>query len=104
MAENLGESVTSRLTDYFRKIQERFVSQKKIEEYERGICWVEPPDPIFSLRKKLEPTPLYSPMVFIWAPHLLVDELLVCPDCGRKLGIKGWNKDPYARRVIDLNQ
>ncbi|KAI8136802.1 hypothetical protein BJV82DRAFT_638022, partial [Fennellomyces sp. T-0311] len=48
--------------------------QKDIPEaYKQKTFWVEPPEPFFVLREKLEPTLLYYPRVFLWLPHLLFD-------------------------------
>lgn len=98
----------AQLTDmerYFRSIQKRLVEQDLPEEYAKGTFWVEPPSPYFALRQNpLDPTMLYRPRVFLWMPHLLVENRLRCPQCNANLENKGFNKCPPARRVFDIDK
>jgi hypothetical protein len=94
------------LTDYFEQIHERLKKLKKGErpaEYMRGTFWIEPMLPFFALEKKLDPRQLYLPRMFLWMPHLLTPEKLKFPFCSHDLGIKGFNTDPQARRIIDID-
>jgi hypothetical protein len=50
-----------------------------------------------------DPESLYTPRVFLWFPHHLFKDLK-CPTCSEKISVKGFNKKPRARRVIDLNE
>ena len=111
---------------YFLSIQSRVVEETKEDdnklpsEYRRGTFWILPPDPFFALHNPTteilalredesfdyDPVMLYLPKVFLWIPHLLVDDRLKCthPNCSGKLKSNGYPKDPPARRVVDLKR
>ncbi|KAI8148040.1 hypothetical protein BJV82DRAFT_664371 [Fennellomyces sp. T-0311] len=88
------------LAKYFLDIQDRIKDKDNgyPREYAAGNFWVEPKASHFALQDQdiLNPEPLYYPRVFLWFPHLLVDQL--------KLDDKGFYKDPHARRVVDLQR
>jgi hypothetical protein len=88
---------------YFLRIQEK-LRQKLISPYENGTFWINPPEPFFHLKKSSDPDALYYPRVFLWKPHLLTDIKLSCECCSSPLESKGYNKDPCARRIIDLDR
>jgi hypothetical protein len=101
----------SELHEYFKSIQARVSAEKTPHEYKDGTLWVEPPSPFFILRRQLDPAKLYHPRVFLWMPHLLIDmQRLKCPYCksstnqSGNLKSHGWNSDPCARRVVDLDR
>jgi hypothetical protein len=83
--------------------------------YKQGQFWIYPPDPYFlmhkGLQKGLSPDPLYHPVVFLWLPHLLDKQGILCsiPGCQNyrnplvPLTIKGWNSDPIAWCVVALD-
>jgi hypothetical protein len=101
----------SELHKYFKSIQARVSAEKTPYEYKNGTFWVQPPSPFFALRQQLDPTRLYEPLIFLWLPHLLIDQQkLKCPYCksstGQSANLKshGWNSHPCARRVVDLDR
>lgn len=73
-------------------------------EYERGTCWIEPPDPVFPLQSSADSNILLKPRLFIWAPNLLQPVALTCPKCKSQLSSQGWNKSPHARGVLDVDR
>lgn len=81
-------------TAYFSRLQERLRREKVPKEYSLGTFWVVPDN--------TDPSSRYLPKVFLWLPHLLVSEPIQC-SCGARLESKGYNKDPHARRVVDLD-
>jgi hypothetical protein len=97
---------------YFESIQKRVVNELKHAqrrawptEYKTGNFWIPRPSPFFILQKGLDPSELYKPKVFLWMPHLLIPEKsLKCPCCEADLGIKGFNKKPHARRIVDIDR
>lgn len=98
-ASNLQASYVN---NYLAEIQGRLRGKKPIE-YLNGTFWVRPKDPYFLLKKNSKDLRrLYSPRVFLWFPHHLVENLK-CPVCASSIRIKGFNKKPRARRIIDLN-
>ncbi|KAJ7602432.1 hypothetical protein FB45DRAFT_702231, partial [Roridomyces roridus] len=82
--------------------------------YDSGSFWIHPPAPFFTLQKKVAPSSLYFPSVFIWMPHLikLGGAELTCSNVLeqeaqstlRPLTRKGFNDKPLARRVIGLDR
>jgi hypothetical protein len=96
--------VDSVFTTYFKSLQARLSRETLAnEENQRKTFWIEPPSPYFSLRvRSRDPNPLYLPRVFVWRPHLRQN--LKCRFCPGTLAVKGWNKNPYARRVADLDR
>lgn len=106
------------LNQYFDSIQERLKEDNRVlgkpAEYVRGTFWIEPMLPFFALKNKMDLTELYKPRVFLWAPHHLTAnglQDLRCPKvksngekCNAKLSTKGYNKNPYARRIVDLTE
>ncbi|KAI8852478.1 hypothetical protein BC829DRAFT_414466 [Chytridium lagenaria] len=52
------------------------------------------------------PTSSPPPDIFVWHPNLLLDKALRCQNspCDGHYKSNGWNKDPVARRVIDLDR
>ncbi|KAI8140943.1 hypothetical protein BJV82DRAFT_690497 [Fennellomyces sp. T-0311] len=101
------EQKESILRAYFEEIQERIKVKDGDEprEYRAGKFWVEPKDPFFALRDGLDPSKLYQPRVFLWFPHLLVKKIkpLKCPTCQSSYSVKGYTKEPHARRIVDLD-
>ncbi|KAG2220944.1 hypothetical protein INT45_010697, partial [Circinella minor] len=96
------------LTEYFEKLQNRIVKDGKQgpQEYDQkhNTFWIEPPSPYFALYSgPADPKKLYYPRVFLWSPHRLVTTVLKCPDCRQKLNSKGFNTNPRARRVVDID-
>ena len=88
------------LVQYFNSIHERLS-----KEYSRGTFWIEPMSPFFAMKKSSNVVSLYQPRVFLSVPHLLTPnglQDLKCFTCDSKSETKGYNKDPYARRVVDL--
>lgn len=93
----------SHVNKYLAEIQER-LRGKVPKEYQNGTFWVHQKNPYFMLEaQKRDPNCLYIPRVFLWLPHHLVKDLK-CPTCEAKISVKGFNKKPRARRVIDLNE
>ncbi|KAG2215881.1 hypothetical protein INT45_006788 [Circinella minor] len=96
------------LTEYFEKLQNRIVKDGKQgpQEYDQkhNTFWIEPPSPYFALYSgPADPKKLYYPRVFLWSPHRLVITVLKCPDCRQKLNSKGFNTNPRACRVVDID-
>ncbi|KAJ7744870.1 hypothetical protein B0H16DRAFT_1693088 [Mycena metata] len=74
--------------------------------------WITPPDRYFALQeykstaKKLAPDCLYYPRIFVWLPKSLLpkDFEFQCIFCASsKMSEHGWNHNPVARRVVDLD-
>ncbi|OBZ85966.1 hypothetical protein A0J61_05984 [Choanephora cucurbitarum] len=78
------------LISYFHEIQSTF--------------WIELMMPYFMLEnKKVES--FYRPRILLWTPHLLTEERLgglKCSSCNSKMETKGFNRNPHARRIVDL--
>ncbi|KAJ7681913.1 hypothetical protein DFH06DRAFT_953146, partial [Mycena polygramma] len=50
------------------------------------------------------PDLLYQPRVFVWLPDTLLDKKIRCPFCDKgDMTPGGWNSNPVARRVVDLD-
>ncbi|KAG2191844.1 hypothetical protein INT47_009991, partial [Mucor saturninus] len=95
-------SEESYVNTYLANLQER-LKGKKPDEYLNGTFWVHPRNPYFMLEKSnKDPCDLYTPRVFLWFPHHLVKNLK-CPVCEVNISVKGFNKKPRARRIIDVN-
>ncbi|KAI7875757.1 uncharacterized protein EV154DRAFT_606811 [Mucor mucedo] len=87
------------------KIQARLSTEEYPSEYERGTFWIEPMMSYFIHKNNKKIEDIYQPRVFLWIPHLLIDEKLAglcCPTCDSKIETKGYNKLPHARRIADL--
>ncbi|CEP08288.1 hypothetical protein [Parasitella parasitica] len=100
----------SYLKTYFEDLQARLARGKCPAEYERGTFWIEPLNPFFALKNGRPVNTLYQPRVFLWLPHYLLEsglnnkvKNLKCHKCKSSLEIKGFNKDPHARRIVDLS-
>ena len=110
--EDLVEVESTALKTYFEGLQERFKNDVKEKgmpaEYSRGTFWIDPPAPFFAFENQdvVDPTKLYYPRVFLWHPRLLLpkEKKLRCPICCSEMGLKGYNKDPHARRVLDVDR
>lgn len=96
------------LYNYFESLQTRLSHKKHPSEYERGTFWIQPMQPFFDMNKHHKSVNyLYQPRVFLWLPHLLVNNGfrdLKCPTCKSNLELIGYDKKPHARRVVDLCQ
>ncbi|MGB9152082.1 MAG: hypothetical protein WCD70_03235 [Alphaproteobacteria bacterium] len=94
------------LSEYFQNLQERLRKEDMPREYQNGTFWIVPKLPFFALRKSLTPEALYLPKVFLWIPHIVLksDHNLKCPSCSTDLETKGYNKNPHARRVVDMDR
>lgn len=74
------------------------------DEYRNSTIWAPRKDPYFMLDNNTkDPRCLYTPRVFLWFPHHLVKDLK-CPTCEARINMKGFNKKPRARIIIDLNE
>lgn len=74
-------------------------SSKKMKLFREQSLWWRPPDPVFQLiRSTPNITGYWQHEVFIWQPHLFVQELR-CPTCGKRLRLKGAS---HPRRVYDI--
>ncbi|KAG2206553.1 hypothetical protein INT47_008570 [Mucor saturninus] len=92
----------SYVNKYLAELQER-LKGKRPEEYHNGTFWAHRKNPYFILdSNNKDQGYLYTPRVFLYLPHYLVRDL-TCPTCEAKIGVKGFNKKPIARRIIDLN-
>jgi hypothetical protein len=95
------------LFKYFEAVQSELRSQDYPTVYKNGTFWIEPTNPFFALRKNRGSViDLYKPRIFLWKPHdLLPGKLsdLGCPTCNSRLKTNGYDKDPHARRVVDLH-
>lgn len=107
---------------YLAELRESLSSEISIHGtpkcYKQGHFWIRPVEPYFAMRNALAssegvaPEVLYHPSVFLWLPHLLDNTVLTCqnPNCihfqktGKPLSPNGWNSDPIARRVVDLDR
>ena len=92
---------------YLESIQNRLSREDYPSEYARGTFWIEPMMPFFMLKKNKKVESLYHPRVFLWIPHLLLSEGLAaihCPCCKSKMETKGFNKQPHARRIVDIDR
>ncbi|KAG2212725.1 hypothetical protein INT47_000702 [Mucor saturninus] len=97
----------SYLASYFEKIQARLSTEEYPSEYERGTFWIEPMMSYFIHKNNKKIEDIYQLRVFLWIPHLLIDEKLAglcCPTCDSKIETKGYNKLPHARRIVDLQR
>lgn len=99
------EASDGTLQQYFSLLQDRLSRQEYPREYSNGTFWINPPAPFFILKKSnLDPSRLYYPRVFLWLPHHLIQGKLRCPACNHSLENKGFNKNPHARRVVDIDR
>ena len=58
--------------------------------------WINPPEPgILLSRRRLEPTALYLPRIFLWLPHFLV-KILYCPTMQNGRPRKKWCYSPSS--------
>jgi len=107
---------------YLASVKENLVkeirNQKMPNCYKARTFWISPPDHFFALKKSqessdgLNPTSLYYPKIFVWLPEFLDDSIITCQnhecchfqDALHPMGIKGWNDNPIARRIIGLDQ
>ena len=106
---------------YLAGLKEKLSRQMKGNDlpacYKTGTFWICPPHPFFAMRKSCHsvdgpiPDSLYHPVVFLWLPHLLSDKPILCQNLackhfqqeGKPMTVKGWNDNPIARRVVDLD-
>ena len=102
---------------YFLELKERLSREIALHKmplcYQQGHFWIRPIESYFSMCKALlspdglAPYSLYQPIVFLWLPHLLLDDtVLTCQNDGcrhKPLTVKGWNDKPIACRVVTLN-
>ncbi|KAG2224287.1 hypothetical protein INT45_012855, partial [Circinella minor] len=74
--------------------------------YNEHKFWIEPESPYYCFRgrQKFDLALLYRPRIFVWAPDKLVDIFCQAPNCGRKLHSDGFNCDPIARRIVDIDR
>ncbi|KAJ7145231.1 hypothetical protein C8R46DRAFT_1045557 [Mycena filopes] len=98
---------------YLAKIQKdvknEIIQHQQPQCYRNNTFWIRPMDRWFALedcKDSLSPIPLYQPAIFVWLPRTLLplDFLFRCIFC--KKGIMkddGWNSNPIARRVVDLD-
>ncbi|CEP11895.1 hypothetical protein [Parasitella parasitica] len=95
------------LTIYFEELQSRLAREGFPSEYTKETFWIEPVNSFFALMKCKSNKALYRPRVFLWLPHhLLANKMkdLQCPKCNnRSLEVKGFNKNPHARKIVDLS-
>lgn len=96
-------SDNSVIDSYLEEIQTRLKGNKVPKEYLNKTFWVERSCPSFLLAKKVDPSRLYLPRVFLWLPHHLKNDLN-CPKCKAQLKIKGFNTSPRARKVVDIDR
>ncbi|KAL0142930.1 hypothetical protein V8B55DRAFT_1560346 [Mucor lusitanicus] len=98
--------VNSKHKAFFESIHARLRNNGCPVEYDRKTFWVEPVDAYFAMKNKIDPSEsLYQPRVFLWLPHHLLPfkfQSLRCPKCKASVKGKGFNKDPHARRIVDL--
>lgn len=93
--------------EHFKKLQLRLGNEDAPKEYLNGSFWIQPMSQSFVFLKNLKSTSLYQPRVFIWLPHHFLPEKmnsLKCPECNSQMKSNGYNKNPYARRVVDLSE
>lgn len=70
--------------------------------YLDGTLWARAPDPIFMLQTAgHDPSKLWRPDVFVWAPHYLVNSPIACPTdgCNSNLNYHSWIARPRDDRV-----
>ncbi|KAJ7159203.1 hypothetical protein C8R43DRAFT_1177962 [Mycena crocata] len=74
--------------------------------------WIRPPNRWFALQEykstaaELVPDPCYYDDIFLWLPKCLLpkDFEFLCIFCGKaKMSDAGWNSNPTARRVVNLD-
>ncbi|OBZ82605.1 hypothetical protein A0J61_09343, partial [Choanephora cucurbitarum] len=97
------ESATSL---YLESIQNRLSREDYPSVYARGTFWIEPMMPFFMLKKNKKIEFLHHLQVFLWIPHLLLSEWLAaihCPCCKSKMETKEFNKQPHARKIVDID-
>lgn len=105
LSDNVPEN--SFLKEYFEKLQVRLSEEDEPREYLNGTFWVQSLPPAFVFLRKMAVNTLYQPKVFLWLPHHLLPQKmssLKCPDCNSRIKSKGYNKNPHARRVVDLSE
>jgi hypothetical protein len=115
---------------YLDRIQKEVHAQiegkhKMPDCYLNGTFWIRPRDNWFALHcNKDSLEALYYPRVFVWVPHVLMPldfefRCIYCEKADAKmtesgecifstyydgvLSCKGWNSNPVARRVVDLD-
>lgn len=100
--------VNSKHKAFFESIHARLRNNGCPVEYDRKTFWVEPVNAYFAMKNKIDPSEsLYQPRVFLWLPHHLLPfkfQSLRCPKCKASVKGKGFNKDPHARRIVDLTR
>lgn len=107
--QQIDEAVASIAEDgvidrYLKSIQDRLKGGKRPKEYKEGTFWVSKKSPSFVLEDSSDPDLLYEPRVFLWFPHHFNKDLK-CPICNyNRIEVKGFNKKPRARRIIDLQE
>jgi hypothetical protein len=119
-AEN-NASVSGVVSTYLFGLKEKIAREIKYEKiplcYQQGQFWVWPRASYFAMQRTLSsadglnPKPLYHPPVFVWLPHLLHDESLLCKNSAciyfnkkvHVLTVKGWNDNPIACHVVALD-
>lgn len=91
--------------EYLLKIKKK-ITKNKIMLYNEHKFWIEPESPYFCFRgrQKFDPALLYRPRIFVWAPDKLVAIFCQAPNCGGKLHSDGFNCDPIARRIVDIDR
>ncbi|KAG2217970.1 hypothetical protein INT45_001404 [Circinella minor] len=74
--------------------------------YNEHKFWIEPELPYFCFcsRQKLDPALLYYPRIFVWNPGKIIDIFCQVPNCGGKLHSDGFNCDPIARQIVDIDR
>jgi len=116
-------SVTGIIASYLSSVKDKL--QSEINNYAKPDCyrnntfWILPPDPYFALCKSyssaggLDPSGLYYPKVFVWLPEYLgakrtitcqTKDCMYYQDIKHPMQSKGWNDDPVARRVAELDR
>ncbi|KAI8332327.1 hypothetical protein BD560DRAFT_441080 [Blakeslea trispora] len=104
VSDNLPED--SHLSTYFESAQVRLSKESYPSKYARGTFWIEPMMSYFILKKNKKVESLYQPRIFLWIPHLLTEEGLKglhCPSCDSRIETKEFNRQPHARRIVNLD-
>ncbi|KAG2191633.1 hypothetical protein INT47_000544, partial [Mucor saturninus] len=102
-----GEVQNGVLYHYFEEVQKRLTEEAMPAEYNNSTFWIRPMQPFFALLKNKPVEYLYRPDIFLWIPHLLLNNKindLHCPTCKSPIKTKGFNKKTHARRIIDLDR
>lgn len=101
------EAINGVLYNYFEEVQQRLSEEYMPAEYDAGTFWIRPMQSFFALMRGKPMEYLYRPDIFLWIPHLLLHNKihdLHCPKCNSPIQIKGFNKKPHARRVVDIKR